>query len=739
MEHSESVVQEAVSLQNAGSWREALELLDTLEPPLSFRAHNLRGRSLWRLSRMQEAESAFNESLLVAQMENDRNHLAMAHLSLGATRFEQSRFLEAAESLQKSIAHFDNEECTGLANALNWLAQTYHHIDLYDMAADTFARGLEVSVNIGSLEIEAYIRSNSGLMQMTMGDNAAAESSFRMALDLNRRIENRYGIADTLSNIGIALHADQRYVEAEPWLREGMEAHAELGVPRKEIMVGLYLADVLRVSGRQDEALELVRKCVERIDDNLTSFMRVQICALAFEQFKELGMLQEAAGVLDNLDQFLDGHETSLSNHVKLHRLKAGMAHARKDVDGVHEHLLKALQLQNEVSRKQNALLASFLSMHEQVVRSRMEAKLAKAQKYESLGILTAGIAHDFNNSLHAILGYAEGITGDDAVAGKVESIRSAVSDSADLCQQMLAFAGHASMNPEILDLNRTILDVVPFIIPMAGGVDLRWEPGEGLPPVEVDPVQLKYWVISLLINSMEALDGCGEITVSTGLIAGGTADMKDRPCIRIIDNGPGIPVERLDRLFDPFFSTKKTSRGMGLSVIKGSVESIGGEITVRSEPGVTTEFTIILPPAPVVESTKSPAPAEVEPGGRTVALVDDDEKIREVTGSMLMTLGYRVTRWSDGNAFLDGISSSGCPDCVLLDMTMPGCTGSEVFVRMREMGFTTPVILMSGFSSRESMAHFKDEMPVCFLQKPFSVLQMKNALNLALGSDAKP
>lgn len=273
----------------------------------------------------------------------------------------------------------------------------------------------------------------------------------------------------------------------------------------------------------------------------------------------------------------------------------------------------------------------------------------------------------------------------------------------------------------------------------MAGGVDLRWEPGKGLPPVEVDPVQLKYWVISLLTNSMEALGGCGEITVATGLVAGGAADMKDRPFVRIVDNGPGIPLERLDRVFDPFFSTKKTSRGMGLSVIKGSVESIGGEITVRSEPGVATEFTIILPPAPVVESTKSPAPAEVEPGGRTVALVDDDEKIREVTGSLLMTLGYRVTRWSDGESFLESIPSSGCPDCVLLDMTMPGCMGSEVFVRMREMGLTTPVILMSGFSSRESMAHFKDEMPVCFLQKPFSVLQMKNTLNLALGSGTKP
>jgi signal transduction histidine kinase/ActR/RegA family two-component response regulator len=739
MEHSDSVIQEAANLQKAGHWQESLDLLDALEPPLSFQAHNLRGRCLWRLSRMQEAESAFIESLAMAEKEGDRQHMAAGHTSLGASYFEQSKFLEAAQSLQKSLTFYDNEPCTGLANALNWLAQTYHHMDLYDMAADTFARGLEVSVNIGSLEIEAYIRSNSGLMQMTMGNNSAAESSFRNALALNRKIDNPYGIADTLSNIGIALHADQKFEEAEPWLREGMEAHAVLSVARKEIMVGLYLADVLRESGRLEEALELVRKCIGRIDDNLTSFMRVQIYALAFEQFIGLGMLQEAAGVLDNLDRFLNGHETSLSNNGKLHRLKAAMAHALGDADGVHEHLLKALELQNEVSRKQNAMFAGFLSMHEQVMRSRVEARLATAQKYESLGILTAGIAHDFNNSLQAILGSAEGITGNAAVTERVERIRRAVADSADLCRQMLAFAGHASMNPEIVDLNETVLEVLPFIIPVAGGIDLKWEPGAGLPTVEVDPVQLKYWVISLLTNSMEALEGHGEITVATGLITGGTAGVQDRPFVRIIDNGPGIPVERLDRVFDPFFSTKKASRGMGLSVIKGSVESIGGEIRVLSEPDTRTEFTIILRPALAASSVKPLIPLEVTPTGRTVALVDDDEKILDVTGSLLRTLGYRVTRWPDGESFLESIPSSGCPDCVLLDMTMPGLAGSQVFVRIREMGLTTPVILMSGFSSRESMTHFKDEMPVCFLQKPFSVLQMKNALNLALGSETKP
>ena len=364
MERSAHLLQEATSLQQAGRWDEALVLLDRLSPPISFQAHQARGRSLYRLSRVKEAESAFAAALDVALLEGDREQIAAGHMSLGASIFEQSRFLDAAEHLKQSLAHYDNRNCRGLANTLNWLAQTYQMMDLWDLAAETFARGLEVTVHIGAKDIEAYIRSNTGLMQMVMSDNRSAEVSFRDALELNREIGNSYGIADTLSNIGIALHADERFEEAEPWLREGMEAHAALGAAYKEIMVSLYLADAIRTLGQKDDALQLVRTGLARMEDDCTSFMRVQILDLAFNQYMDMGMLEEAEAVLDSMAGFLEQREMSLTHYVKLHRFQAMMSHASGDLQGVYEHFSKAFDLHDQLTRKQNAMFTAYLSMH---------------------------------------------------------------------------------------------------------------------------------------------------------------------------------------------------------------------------------------------------------------------------------------------------------------------------------------------------------------------------------------
>lgn len=735
MNESEHLLQEVTDLQQAGRWDDALALLDQLSQPLSFQAHQARGRSLYRLSRVKEAESAFAAALDVALLGGDREQIAAGHMSLGASLFEQSRFLDAAEHLKQSLAYYDNRNCRGLANALNWLAQTYQRMDLWDLAAETFTRGLELAVRIGARDIEAFIRSNSGLMQMLMKDNRAAEASFRNALRLNREIGNSYGIADTLSNIGIALHADERYEEAEPWLREGMESHAALGAALKEIMVSLYLADTLRAMGQRDDALHLVRTGLARMDEDCSNFMRIQVLDLAFNQYMDMGMLEEAGQTLESLKEFLEQREMSLADQATFHRFQAKMSHATGDLQGVFEHFSKAFDLNDQLTMKQNAMFTAYLSMHEQAMRAEMETRLAKSQKFESLGILCAGIAHDFNNSLHAILGSVEGISGNDDISGKVERIRSAVTDSADLCRHLLAFAGHASMNPEVVDVNGAVAEVISLINPLTSGIDLLWEPAEGLAPVEVDPVQLKNWVISILTNSLEALDGAGTVTISTSMRRGEKPDAVSMPSITIADNGPGIPCELLDKVFDPYFSTKSISRGMGLAEIKGSVESIGGEISLRSEPRILTEFTIMLPPASDVPETVPRSIVDLDPGGRTVGIVDDDRNVREVTASMLEFLGYRNVCWSDGESFLQDLGTGDPPDCILLDMTMPGLLGSQVFVSIRESGINCPVIIMSGFSSRESMAHFQGEIPCYFLHKPFSTLQLRDALNTALGS----
>jgi len=311
--------------------------------------------------------------------------------------------------------------------------------------------------------------------------------------------------------------------------------------------------------------------------------------------------------------------------------------------------------------------------MHEQALRSRTEANLARARKYESLAILTAGIAHDFNNSLHAILGDVEGIAGSPDAEERAARIRTTVEDSAGLCRRLLAFAGHASMNPEIVDMNVAIAEVIPFLTPLAGDVPVRWEPGPGLPPVEVDPVELRQWVIGLVTRAIESTDGSGDISVSTFLDRPVAACGEERPSFRVIDRGRGIPEESLDRVFDPFFQSVGRNRGMDLAAMRGSIESIGGAIRVESVPGIRTAFTVMLPAASDDRTSPPPEPEAVIPDGCEIALVDDDDRVRTVTCTMMETLGCRVTCWHDGETFLAAIPSGLRPSCVLLDMTMPG------------------------------------------------------------------
>ncbi len=714
-----------------GDFEGALELLGSVPDPPPYRALYLEGRCLWRLNRFSEAEAAFRRSIDAAVAAGDEELIARAHMTMGAILCEQSRSLDSIDYLRKCVTLLEGSDGRVLGNAYNWLGQSYVNLDLYDLAAKAYARGLEVAVAIGAREIESVVRSNTGLLQMQIGDCDAAVESFRHALSINREIDHQFGIADNLSNIGIALYTDGRPREAVPYLRRGMEAQESVGAMYKLALVGCYLADSLDPGTGREEALSLVSRGLELAGDDCYNYARCEVLTLAFELYMKLGMLTEAESMLESLGEFLEEREVGLASHQKLARMRARMARERGDQDGVFEHMERALKVGERLSSRRNAVLGELMSVQRRNMQLEMDARTARMQKYESLGILTAGIAHDFNNSLHAILGSIEGISGDSGTMRSVERIRRAVEEATQLCRQMLAFGGHASMNRELVDVNEAVREVVPFIAPMEEDVRIGWEPAEGLPRVCLDPLQLKNWVISLVVNSMEAMEGRGTVTVSTGHLPGSTGSGAGSVVVSVEDDGPGISGEHMPRVFDPFFSTKRAGRGMGLSVIKGSVEAIGGTIEAVSRPGEGTVMTLVLP---ATSRTAGPDEGETGPeapgGGLDVALVDDEEMVLEVTGSMLETLGHRVSAYRSGPSLLDDLRRGFEPDCILLDMTMPEMMGSQVFVGLRETGCTAPVVLMSGFSSRESMSHFRDEMPGAFLQKPFD----RGELELALG-----
>jgi signal transduction histidine kinase/CheY-like chemotaxis protein len=374
--------------------------------------------------------------------------------------------------------------------------------------------------------------------------------------------------------------------------------------------------------------------------------------------------------------------------------------------------------------------------------RQALERSMAQAQKLESLGVLAGGIAHDFNNLLVGILGNAELALGelDEAteVGDIVRQIERAATRAADLTRQMLAYAGRARFVVEPLELNRVISDTSDLVsAAISKMATLQFDFAEGLPLVEADPTQVRQVLMNLLVNASDALgERPGTITVATRPVQADRAllrsfvlgaDLPEGDYVRLVvsDTGSGMDAATMARVFEPFFSTKFTGRGLGLAAVLGIMRAHKGAIAVDSEPGAGTSFTLLLPASArpredaVIAPRRTP-PSAMAVGGGIVLVVDDDETVREVAHQILKRAGLKVLLAADGQAAAQIVRTEPRVDLVLLDATMPVMSGPETIGALREDGWVGPVIVMSGHAMEEAAAQFAAWGATGFVQKPF-------------------
>lgn len=391
--------------------------------------------------------------------------------------------------------------------------------------------------------------------------------------------------------------------------------------------------------------------------------------------------------------------------------------------------------------------------------RHRLEQERQQARKLESLSVLAGGIAHDFNNILTSVLGNAslamEEFPPDTPGRGYVAEIEQAAVRAAELCRQMLAYSGRARFNAETLcldDLMGTLRDLARSGI-SSTKIELDVVSGGERAAVRVDGAQIRQLIMNLVINAAEAIgDREGRITISTGMrhctaddfrnaIVGGALPAGRYVWLAVTDTGCGIEDAVRARMFDPFFSTKFTGRGLGLATVLGIVRGHGGALEVLTEPGRGTTFTVFLPAL-----TETPAGGTAVAGsvsdrgfGRLVLLVDDEETIRIVGCRMLERLGYSVLTARDGVEALDIYrAKAGDVALVLLDMTMPRLGGEETFLRLREYVPAPRVVVMSGYAEVDVASRFEGACYKGFLPKPFDLASLRERLAEALknGSD---
>jgi two-component system, cell cycle sensor histidine kinase and response regulator CckA len=350
--------------------------------------------------------------------------------------------------------------------------------------------------------------------------------------------------------------------------------------------------------------------------------------------------------------------------------------------------------------------------------RAKMEAHLREAQKMESLGTLAGGIAHDFNNILSAIVGYAELLQltcpTDSTQRNYASQITKAGHRAKELVQQILLFSRQGRSEKGPMDVGRVVEEALKLIkASLPANIEIQAGISRNLAPVFANETNIHQIVMNLCANAYHVMksDG-GLLSVSLTAVSIQDHDVLSFPEMKpgdylklsIADNGCGIPSDLINRIFDPYFTTKPTGEGtgLGLSTIHGIVKDHGGHIKVYSEVGIGTAFHIFLPSADSPAEITREKEEHLPTGSGCILFVDDEQSLIDLGRDLLGRLGYRVeTRTSALDALEAFRAEPPKFDLVISDMTMPKMTGDEMARQMRAIRPGLPIILCSGFSER--------------------------------------
>ncbi len=390
-----------------------------------------------------------------------------------------------------------------------------------------------------------------------------------------------------------------------------------------------------------------------------------------------------------------------------------------------------------------------------EAARTQLEEKTRQLRKAKSLGRMAGAIAHLFNNHLSVVIGSLElalsDLPGDAPVRRDLSTAMQAAWRASEISRLMLTYLGKETVKPQLIDLSevcRQYLPVLQHTTPSNVVIQTNFR-SPGL-LVRADVKQLQQVLANLLTNGWEAIGSApGRISLTTGIIAAnGLPQIHINPpdaipaaekfaCLEVADSGSGMTEEALDQIFDPFYTTKFTGRGLGIPVILGIIKGWGGCIAVESSLGQGSVFRVYLPLVAenIAEQRDRATKLPDRKAGTTVLLVDDQEMVRTMAQIMLERLDSRVVAAKDGNEALALFRNHGQQiDCVISDVAMSGMTGWDLLVALRRLKPGLPVILTSGYSESQVMKSDHAERPQAFLGKPFTMAELEKTLNKALG-----
>ena len=457
------------------------------------------------------------------------------------------------------------------------------------------------------------------------------------------------------------------------------------------------------------------------------------------------------------LDQ-LDTPETTKHIPEKMHRILDNGEHLQFEVEHYHKngHVFHLQVVANPIVIKGTRLVMAFhRDMTErkkaEEEKNRLEAQLQQVQKMEAIATLAGGIAHEFNNALTSIVGNIQLLEMDFADNKRVKKYIEAMMPSShrmvNLTSQLLAYARGGKYQAKAISLSNFVEDTLPIIKPSFDpSIQVETDLPRDIFSVKADPAQMQMVLSAILSNSSEALEGEGCIRVITSNKEIDATFAKNHPelnpgnyvCLTVEDDGKGMDAETLNKIFDPFYTTKFMGRGLGMAAVYGIIRNHDGWISVDSERDKGTVVRIYLPAIEVEKKVKKEIITEpkldIAEGEGTVLIIEDEEMVVNVSRAALVELGYRVLEAKTGKEAIEIAETfDGQIDLALLDIKLPDIWGDMVYPLIMKARPNLKVIVCSGYSIGGPAQTILDAGAQDFIQKPFSIQALSKKLKKVL------
>jgi two-component system, cell cycle sensor histidine kinase and response regulator CckA len=395
--------------------------------------------------------------------------------------------------------------------------------------------------------------------------------------------------------------------------------------------------------------------------------------------------------------------------------------------------------LKDRLSRLVPAVRRALAEAEERMLCRQLQQRLREAGRLEAISTLSNGIAHDFNNLLTIIMGHASLLAMEHENPERVLEISNTITEAgqrgSEIVQQLLAFARKSDGHVASADLNRYIrTNLGSLRDKLPPQIDLNFEPGENLPSVMIDPSQIDQILANLLTNSIDAMSNGGRVTLSTKV-----ARVTDLPelspdlatenyvCLTVTDTGKGIDSTTREHVFEPFFTTKERGRGtgLGLPVVYGLMQAHHGYVDVKSEIGQGTAVSLYFPVPNEVSISAPASNLSTDPalrGSETILVVEDEMDVSFYLETILQSHGYHVICASDYDGALDAFKKHQDKiQLVFSDIGLPRVDGIALCEKLRALKSRIPLILASGYPTKEFKSRINDLGPQAFLSKPYN------------------